>query len=113
MSQKASYKSLEQRIKALELENAALKKNIFLFKDCRSNDTGFGSTHADFSVVINQKIEKERGLLLAAVEQFSEMVYITNSEGIIEYLNPAFEHLTGFTRKECIGKDISLFRSSK
>ncbi|HBT87233.1 ATP-binding protein [Desulfobacter sp.] len=113
MSQKASYKGLEQRIKALELENAALKKNIFSFKDCRSNDTGFGSTHADFAVVINQKIEKERGLLLAAVEQFSEMVYITNSEGIIEYLNPAFEYLTGFTRKECIGKDISLFRSSK
>ncbi len=113
MSQKASYKSLEQRIKALELEKAALKKNIFSFKDCRSNDTDFGSTHSDFAVLINEKIEKEKGLLLAAVEQFSEMVYITNSEGIIEYLNPAFEHLTGFTRKECIGKDISLFRSSK
>ncbi|EIM64020.1 hybrid sensor histidine kinase/response regulator [Desulfobacter postgatei] len=113
MFQKASYKSLEQRIKSLELENAALKKNIFSFKDCRSNDTDFGSTHADFAVVINEKIEKERGLLLAVVEQFSEMVYITNSEGIIEYLNPAFEYLTGFARKECIGKDISMFRSSK
>lgn len=113
MSQKASYKSLQQRIKELELENAALKKDILSFKDSRTNYTGLESTHADFAVVINQKIEKERGLLLAAVEQFPEMVYITNSEGIIEYLNPAFEHLTGFARKECIGKDISMFRSSK
>ena len=113
MSQKASYNSLEQRIEELELENAALKQNLPIFKDPRSTDTSFGSTDTDFAVGINQKIEKERGLLLAAVEQFPEMVYITNSEGIIEYLNPAFEHLTGFARKECIGKDISMFRSSK
>jgi len=113
MSQKASYNSLEQRIKELELENATLKQDIATLKNSRTIDTNFGSTPADFAIVINQKIERERELLLAAVEQFSETVYITNSEGIIEYLNPAFENLTGFSREECIGKDICMFRGSK
>jgi PAS domain S-box-containing protein len=113
MSQKASYNRLEQRLKALELENAALKQDIVALKKFQSFDTSFGSTPADFEPVINQKIETQRKLLLTAVEQFSEMVYITNSEGIIQYLNPAFETLTGFSRDECIGKDITMFRSRK
>jgi len=113
MFQKASYNSLIQRIKELELENATLKQDIGTLKNSRTIDTNFGSTPADFAAVINQKIEKEREVLLAAIEQFSEMVYITNSEGIIQYLNSAFEHLTGFPREECLGKDITMFRSSK
>ena len=113
MSQKASYNSLEQRIKELELENATLKQEIGTLKNSRAIDTNFGSTPADFAIVIDQKIERERELLLAAVEQFPETVYITNSKGIIEYINPAFLKLTGFSREECIGKDICMFRDSK
>jgi len=113
MSQKASYNSLEQRIKEIELENATLKKQIGMLKNSRAIDTYFGSTPSDLATVINQKIEKERELLLAAVEQFPETVYITNSKGIIEYINPAFEKLTGFSREDCIGKDICMFRDSR
>lgn len=114
MSQKASYNnSLEQRVKELEHENAILKQDIATLKKFQAIDYGFGSASADFEAAINQKFEKERDLLLVAVEQIPEMVYITNSEGIIQYLNPAFERLTGFSRQECIGKDINMFRSSK
>lgn len=113
MSQKASYNILVQRIKALEHENATLKQDTVTLKKYRTIDTIFGSPSADFAAEINQKIEKERELLLAAVEQSSEMVYITNSEGILQYLNSAFENLTGFSREECIGKDINMFRSSR
>lgn len=113
MSEEASYNRLKQRLKALELENAALKQDIIALKKNQPSDSGSGSMPADFESVINQKIETQRKLLLAAVEQFSEMVYITNSEGIIQYVNPAFETLTGFSRDECIGKDISSFRSRK
>nr|WP_319394028.1 ATP-binding protein [uncultured Desulfobacter sp.] len=113
MSEKASYNRLEEQLKRLELENAALKQEIVALKKDQPFNLSFGSTPADFESVINQKIETERKLLLATVEQFSEMVYITNSEGIIQYLNPAFEALTGFSRDECIGKDISRFRSRK
>src|SRR6056297_44309 len=113
MSQKASYNSLVQRIKELEVENSVLKQELITLKNVRTTDTSFASTPADFTGVINQKIERKRALLLAAVEQFLETVYITNSEGIIEYINPTFENISGFSREECIGKDISMFRDSK
>ncbi|WP_320042746.1 ATP-binding protein [uncultured Desulfobacter sp.] len=113
MSQKEPYNSLEQRIKELEDENAALKQDIATLKKSRAIDTCFGATSAGFEAAINQKLEKERNLLFTAVEQISEMVYITNSEGIIQYINPAFERVTGFSRKECIGKDINMLRSGK
>jgi len=113
MSQKASHNSFVQRIEELELENASLKQDIATLKSFRIFDTSCGATPGDLAAVINQKIENERKLLLTAAEQCPEMVYITNCEGIIEYLNPAFERLTGFSREECIGKDINMFRSSK
>ncbi|WP_020587498.1 ATP-binding protein [Desulfobacter curvatus] len=113
MSQKASYNSLVKRIKELELEKATLKQEIVTLKKFRTIDKSVGSDPVEFAAAINQKIEKERELLLAAVEQISEMVYITNSEGIILYINSAFETLTGFSREACIGRDISMFRSKK
>ena len=33
-----------------------------------------------------------------AVEQSADMVIITDREGIIEYVNPAFEAVTGYTQ---------------
>jgi PAS domain S-box-containing protein len=41
--------------------------------------------------------------LAAAVEQTAEAIVITDSQGNIEYVNPAFEHITGYAREEVIG----------
>jgi PAS domain S-box-containing protein len=37
------------------------------------------------------------------VEQTADTIVVTNYEGKIEYVNPAFEQLTGFTREEVLG----------
>jgi two-component system, cell cycle sensor histidine kinase and response regulator CckA len=37
--------------------------------------------------------------LSRAVEQSADLVIITDREGIIEYVNPAFEKLTGYERQ--------------
>lgn len=47
------------------------------------------------------------------VEQSADTVMITNPEGIIEYVNPAFEQLTGYSREEAIGRKPSILRSGK
>jgi len=60
-----------------------------------------------------KKSEKERELLLAAMEQTPQTVFITNSEGIIEYVNNAFECQTGYSRPDCIGMDLRMLRSNK
>ncbi|NOY83938.1 MAG: EAL domain-containing protein [Nitrospirae bacterium] len=51
--------------------------------------------------------------LSGAVEQTGDSVFITNPSGRIEYLNPAFEAITGFKRSEAMGKTPNLLRSGR
>lgn len=48
-----------------------------------------------------------------AMEQIADSVMITNKEGIIEYVNPAFQELTGYTKAEVIGQKPSIVKSGK
>ena len=57
-----------------------------------------------------KKAEEERLLLATAIEQSPDLVCITDTGRSIEYVNPAFETLTGFSRKAAIGKDAALFK---
>jgi len=51
---------------------------------------------------------KERALLAAAVQQAGEMIVVAGIDGRIRYVNPAFEHITGYTREEVIGNSIDI-----
>lgn len=46
-----------------------------------------------------------RDRLMRAIEQAAEMVVITDRDGTIEYVNPAFEQVTRFTKTEAIGQN--------
>ncbi len=45
--------------------------------------------------------------LSTAIEQAAESVIITDTEGLIQYVNPAFEHISGYSRAEALGKHPS------
>jgi PAS domain S-box-containing protein len=60
-----------------------------------------------------RQAEEELILLATAIEQASESVIIADREGMIRYTNPAFETLSGFTRKELIGQNYSAFMSDR
>ncbi len=49
--------------------------------------------------------------LSSIVEQTGDTVVVTDRDGAIEYVNPAFENLTGYTRAEVLGKSPSLLKS--
>ena len=51
--------------------------------------------------------------LSLAVEQSPDMVIVTNQNGIIEYVNPAFEALTGYSRDEVRGQSPSILKSGE
>lgn len=57
------------------------------------------------------EIEKELQKYQRAVEQSPSCVIITDTEGRIEYVNPRFEQLTGYSPEEVIGKTPRLFKS--
>ena len=52
-------------------------------------------------------------LLNQGLIQSSHGVIITNLEGEIEYTNPAFTELTGYTEKEAIGKNPRMLKSGE
>jgi PAS domain S-box-containing protein len=51
--------------------------------------------------------------LTAAIEQSPNMILITNLEGAIEYVNPAFCLTTGYTSEEVLGRNPSILSSGK
>jgi PAS domain S-box-containing protein len=47
------------------------------------------------------------------VEQSADLVIITDRDGVIEYVNPAFEVLTGYSREETIGQTPRMLKSEE
>jgi two-component system, cell cycle sensor histidine kinase and response regulator CckA len=54
-------------------------------------------------ITARKRADAERKRLLAAIEQTGETIVMTDAEGIIQFVNPAFEKTTGFTREEVLG----------
>jgi two-component system cell cycle sensor histidine kinase/response regulator CckA len=60
-----------------------------------------------------QTAEQSLRKLSCAVEQSNDAVFVTNSEGIIEYVNPAFEALSGYSRQELVGQTPAILKSGQ
>lgn len=57
--------------------------------------------------------EVELRKLTAAVEQSANSIIITDTEGHIEYVNPAFTRITGYALEEVRGKNPRIFKSGE
>ncbi|MDO9300687.1 MAG: PAS domain S-box protein, partial [Anaerolineales bacterium] len=57
--------------------------------------------------------EQQMKELSMAVEQTADCVVITDREGVILYVNAAFEKETGYTREEALGKTPRILKSSE
>ena len=49
--------------------------------------------------------------LAAAIDQVADAIMITSVDGIIQYVNVAFESNTGYCRSEVIGQNLRIFKS--
>lgn len=57
--------------------------------------------------------EAQRTRLSAAIDQADEIVMITDPSGRIQYVNPAFEEVTGYTAEEVHGKNPSILNGGE
>ncbi|GAB6907892.1 hypothetical protein JCM12296A_37310 [Desulfosarcina cetonica] len=57
--------------------------------------------------------EEEHLRLMAAIEQADEMIVITDTDGAILYVNPAFERITGYAKDKALGQYPRLLKSGE
>ena len=60
-----------------------------------------------------RRVQGELMKLSSALEQTADTVIITNRAGIIEYVNPAFEAVTGYSAREAIGRRPRFLKSGE
>lgn len=65
----------------------------------------------DRAETLRRHAEEEIRKLLHAIEQSPVVIMITNTFGNIEYVNPIFTQLTGYTKEEVIGKNPRILKS--
>lgn len=60
-----------------------------------------------------QMVERESLMLAAAVSHAAEAIMITEPDGIITYVNPAFETMSGYGRGEVIGQNHEILKINR
>src|SRR5660397_195626 len=104
-------KDLERKGRTRDGREIWLRMNLTVVKQEGSERDIIQGFAVDISE--RKRAERERGRLTTAVEQVAEMVVITDLHGAIEYVNPAFEAVTGYGREEVLGRDPSLLNSAE
>lgn len=69
--------------------------------------------HVSRNITERKRMEAQMQKLSMVVEKTADMVVITSKGGIIEYVNPAFEELTGFSREEAVGNTPRILKSGE
>lgn len=104
-SQNGCVEDLEVRMRRKDGTIIWIRENAVVHRDRKSgliSYEGFISEITD-----RKKAEEENVRLVAAIEQSSESVLIIDTEDTIQYINPAFEKITGYSREEAVGQNIT------
>ena len=73
-----------------------------------------GVVHAYAGDITERKqAEVAQARLATAIEQAAEAVMIADTQGTLQYVNPAFEKVTGYSREEAIGRNPRFLKSGK
>jgi len=80
----------------------------------KRGDDEVGRLCDSFNDMLGQIERRDRALeFLAAIEQAGDAIVITDPDGVIEYVNPSFERITGYARTEVEGKNPRVLKSGK
>jgi PAS domain S-box-containing protein len=79
----------------------------------RPDGTIYGIMSILMDVTEAKAVEESRARLTMAVEQAGESIVVTDTRGTIQYVNPAFERITGYDRAEVIGQNPRILKSGR
>ena len=67
---------------------------------------------AKMNATLREEVERRRKLT-SAIEQSTDIVFVVDHEGLIEYVNAGFEKTTSYSRYEVLGKSPSILKSGQ
>jgi PAS domain S-box-containing protein len=103
----------------LELECSCTHKNgevrniILNVSPLNADDFSKGLVWAIIDITERKQTAESVMRLNTATNTIDETIIITDTQGIIQYVNPAFERTTGYSRKEALGQAIHMLDSGK
>lgn len=62
-------------------------------------------------ITAKRQTDSQIRILTSAVEQTADGIVITDNHAVIEYVNPGFEAMAGFTRQEALGQTPMILKS--
>ena len=110
------YQTSRLRTKQVELSNQGMHKEIITRKQIEEEIKQLNESLEQRVVKRTEELAKSNeqlNKLYNAVQQSHNAVMITNFEGNIEYVNPSFTQLTGYTLEEAIGENPRILKSGK
>jgi PAS domain S-box-containing protein len=103
--------SLEYRVLAADGRQVWLHDTTHVVLDAEGRPLQLRGVAIDSTK--EKQAQAERTLLITAIEQSAEGVVITDAQGTIEYVNPAFSRVSGYSRAEALGKNPRILKSGK
>lgn len=90
----------------------SLKNGRFLLTTTNFTSDG-GRAVVGVDITWQKRVEGELRKLSQAVEQSPVIVVVTDLDGSIEYVNPKFEQVTGYSAAEAIGQNPRILKSNE
>jgi PAS domain S-box-containing protein len=111
--QKGRELSLDHR-RLLRLEQALRQTQNDLQERVEERTAKLSTSNALLQQEIAERKRAEEHLvrLATAIGQAAESIILTDREGNVEYVNPAFEQISGYHREEIVARNISIFKSN-
>ncbi len=113
-------KVIKEKSRFFEIEHRIIKPDATVSYICQQGEVDVDTDDQLIRLVgtlqdITERHDAEEAMrkLSLAVEHTADSIMITDHNGIIEYVNPAFEDCTGYARAEVIGKRPNILKSDK
>jgi PAS domain S-box-containing protein len=112
-------RALRTKVEELEMAHAAASRSALaalnLLEDAVAarDQANAANQRLQREIEERKRAEAEVQRLTMAIEQAGEAIMVTDAEGTIQYVNPACEAVSGYTRLEVIGQTPRLFKSGK
>jgi PAS domain S-box-containing protein len=109
LEEQGEVAALESAWRKLDGNVLHIRENARAVRDASGKLLYYEGTVED--ITERMRTEDEHVRLVTAIEQSAEAVVITNPQGTIEYVNPAFTRITGYTRAEAMGQNPRILKS--